>query len=321
MHRLCRSVPVVASCLTIAAAAAAAQTTGKDGSDLEKCDKPIGTLAVHEPQNDVIASLRRYQLESPTSLIRMMVQQSNCFTVVERGVAMQNIMQERQLAQGGELQQGSNMGKGQMVTADYVLTPNVLIAEPNAGGVGGGIGGFGRKLGVVGAIAGGLKFKEAQTSILIADTRTTVQVAAAEGKAKKTDFRLGMLGWGGGAVGAVGGYTNTNEGKVIAASFLDNYNQIVRSVRSNPEMQKAAASGGAAASGPKAGAVYNEGDVLAPKIDNVKLLADAADGARAVATLKKGDDVVFLGEEKNGFLKVQGGSAEGWVKKSLVGKK
>jgi hypothetical protein len=130
-----------------------------------------------------------------------------------------------------------------------------------------------------------------------------------------------MLGWGGGAVGAVGGYTNTNEGKVIAASFLDNYNQIVRSVRSNPEMQKAAASGGAAASGPKAGAVYNEGDVLAPKIDNVKLLADAADGARAVATLKKGDDVVFLGEEKNGFLKVQGGSAEGWVKKSLVGKK
>jgi hypothetical protein len=31
--------------------------------------------------------------------------------------------------------------------------------------------------------------------------------------------------------------------------------------------------------------------------------------------------MVFMGEEKDGYLKVQGSTAEGWVKKTLVAKK
>jgi curli biogenesis system outer membrane secretion channel CsgG len=323
MHRLrARAHAAVLACLSVVAVPPlAAQTTGQGGSELQKCDRPIGTLAVHEPQDDMIVALRRYNLQSPTALIRMMVQQSNCFQVVERGVAMQNMQQERALAASGELQQGSNMGKGQMRTADYVLTPSVLFSEPNAGGVGGAIGGVGRRFGVLGAVAGAVKFKEAETTMLVADARSSIQVAAAQGKAKKTDFRLGMLGWGGGVVGAVGGYTNTNEGKVIAASFLDNYNQIVTAVRADPALQRAAGDPSAKGDGVKAGMSYNDGDVLSPKIDNVKLLADAADGARAVGTVKKADELVFLGEEKNGFVRVQGSAAEGWVKKTLVTKR
>src|SRR5687768_12579223 len=82
-----------------------------------------------------------------------------------------------------------------------------------------------------GAVAGGLKFKEAQTSMLVADARSGVQVAAAEGSSKKADLRLGAALFGGGAAGGLGGYANTNEGKVIAASLMDNYNNVVRSVR------------------------------------------------------------------------------------------
>lgn len=98
-------------------------SAGPDGAqgeakELEKCDKPYGTLAVVEPQDAVISHLLQYGLQSPTGLIRMMVQQSNCFVLVERGRAMQNLMQERQLAESGELRKGSNMGKSQMVTAD-----------------------------------------------------------------------------------------------------------------------------------------------------------------------------------------------------------
>ena len=33
------------------------------------------------------------------------------------------------------------MGGGQMVTADYVMTPAVVFSENNAGGVGGGLAG------------------------------------------------------------------------------------------------------------------------------------------------------------------------------------
>src|SRR5215510_8879891 len=147
-----------------------AGTNGSSGDKgLEHCDKPMGALAVVEPQDIVLADLSRYRLSSPSGLIRMMVQQSNCFIVVERGAGMQNIMQERQLANSGQLRSNSNMGGGQMVTADFILTPSVVFSENNAGGVGGAVGGlFGGKLG---AVAGGLKFKEAQTSMLVADSR------------------------------------------------------------------------------------------------------------------------------------------------------
>jgi hypothetical protein len=303
--------------LSLLAASAGAQTVKDDGA-IEHCDRPIGTLAVYEPQDEVMQALGRFQLQSPTQLIRMMVQKSNCFRVVERGMAMRTIMQERDLAASGQLQSASNVGGGQMRTADFVMTPSVLFSEGNAGGVGGAVGGLlGRRSAVLGAVAGGLKFKEAQTTLVVADTRTTEQVAAAEGKARKKDFAVGVLGFAGGAVGGLGGYTNTNEGKVVAASFLDNYNKIVQAMRADPGLQRAAAAGAAAAA-PKAGAVYAEGDVLVPKIANVKLHASPADGARQVGVLGKADELVATGEEKDGFVRVQGGAADGWVKKALV---
>ena len=293
--------------------------SAQDKSKLVQCEKSMGTLAVVEPQNEIINALMRYKLSSPTSLIRMMAQQSHCFTVVERGAAMQNLMQERALSQQGQLQQGSNMGGGQMKTADFVLTPNVIFSEGNAGGVGGVAAGLFKKASpIAGAIAGGLKFKEAQTSILISDTRSGVQVAAAEGKAKKSDFSLGAIGVGGGMLAGGGGYTNTNEGKVVAASFLDNFNKVVESMKNDPELAKAGASGTETV---KAGISFQDGDVLVPKIANVKLLGAAAEGSKVLATLARTDELVFLGEEKSGYVKVQGSASEGWVKKTLVSKK
>jgi hypothetical protein len=300
-------------------------------SDLERCDKPMATVAVVEPQSHVLHGLTRYRLGSPSGLIRLMIQQSNCFLVVERGVGMQNMMQERALAKSGELRQDSNVGGGQMVTADYILTPAVVFSENNAGGVGGGVGGvvgglFGRGAGAIaGGVAGGLQFKEAQTSMLVADARSGIQVAAAEGSAKKADFRLGGLlggaGIGGGGVAALGGYSNTNEGKVIAASFADNYNGIVRSVRGNPGLQrKVAALSTEAGSVVKAGATYGEGDVLRPKIGNVRLLSKPADDAPSTVTLTKADELIFMGKEQDGFVQVETSKGAGWVKKILVTK-
>ena len=72
-----------------------AGTEGGSGDNgLEHCDKPMGALAVVEPQQQTIVALSRYNLQSPVSLIRLMVQQSNCFLVVERGVGMQNMIRE-----------------------------------------------------------------------------------------------------------------------------------------------------------------------------------------------------------------------------------
>ena len=304
----------------------AAGTEGGVGDNgLEHCAKPMGALAVVEPQQEIIYALRRYNLQSPVGLIRMMIQQSNCFIVVERGVGMQNMMQERQLADSGQARQGSNLGGGQMVAADFIMTPSVVFSENNAGGAGAGLAGvLGHKAAAVGAVAGGIKFKEAQTSMLVADSRSGVQVAAAEGSTKKADLRVGAGLFGGGVGAAGGGYGNTNEGKIIAAAFMDNYNNVVKVVRNDSSLQRnvgtlkeEAAAGGAK----KAGAVFSEGDVLTPKIANVRLLSESSDASKPLATLSRGEELVVIGHERDGFIKVQTATATGWVKIVLVQKR
>jgi hypothetical protein len=299
----------------------AAGTDGSVGDDgLQHCAKPMGAMAVVEPQTEVLTGLLRYHLQSPVGLIRMMIQQSNCFIAVERGVGMQNMMQERALDASGQTRQGSNMGGGQMVAADYVLTPSVAFSENNAGGVGGAVGGL--LGGKAAAVAGGLKFKEAQTSMLVADSRSGVQVAAAEGSTKKADLRMGGLFFGGSGGAAGGGYGNSNEGKIIAAAFMDNYNKIVSVVRNDPTLQRNVGTlkQEAAAGGAK-GTTFKEGDVLTPKIANVKLLAQPDDGAKVVATLPRGEELVVVGGEKDGYVNVQGANASGWIKVVLVTKR
>ena len=193
----------------------AAGTGGSSGDSVQHCDKPMGALAVVEPQDYVMQSLNRYGLQSPTSLIRMMVQQSNCFIVVERGVGMQNVMQERELAASGAAAPGLEHGRRADGDARTSFSrPTSFSQEDNAGGIGGALGGvLSRKNPLLGAVAGGLKFKEAQTSMLLADARSGVQVAAAEGSTRKADLALGGALFGGYGGGAVGGYGNTNEGQ------------------------------------------------------------------------------------------------------------
>jgi hypothetical protein len=66
------------------------------------------------------------------------------------------------------------------------------------------------------------------------------------------------------------------------------------------------------------GAVFNEGDVVTPKIANVKLLAAPTDSAEPLATLNKAEELVVIGAEQNGYLNVQSGTASGWVRKVLL---
>lgn len=306
--------------LSLVASPASAQDD-KDKNKIDKCTTPYGTLAVNEPTDEVLQWLRGYQLGSPAALIRIYAQESNCFVVVERGRGMENLQQERALGASGELQSGSNMGKGQMVAADYVLTPYVQFSDGNAGGVGGAIGGIGRRVGL--GVGGGLKFKEASTSLTLSSTRTSVQVAAAEGKAKQRDFSLGGLGIAGGLIGGAGAYSSTAEGKVIAASLLDNYNGIVAKVKTSGAMKPMAADRVAALQGgetPAAGAGFNEGDVVKSKIDGVKMMATASDTAKVVATLKKTDELVIMGSASGGYIKVLGSMGEGFVKTALIQK-
>jgi hypothetical protein len=213
---------------------AAGSSTTNAASTLEHCAKPLGTLAVEEDTSDswYLVLTSQYHLPATTPLIRLMIQQSNCFVVVDRGRGMNDMMRERDLRNSGELRGNSNMGRGQMVAADYVATPTIQFSQNTGGGGVAGLAGLAGGYGaLIGAVAGSMKTSEASTTLTLSDTRSGVQVAASQGSAHNTDFGFGALGIGGGGAGAAGAYSKTPQGRVIAAAFLDSYNEMVRAVR------------------------------------------------------------------------------------------
>ena len=229
----------------LAASAAGVSTASADANaqpQIPVCDKKIGTLAVTEPENQWWTAM---QLDSPAALIKVYVSQSKCFTLVDRGKGLAAAKAERELAASGEERVGSNIGKGQMKAADYVLVPDIANRNGNAQGtnVGGALGGL---LGHgIGAMVGGvsLKSKTADVVLTLTDVRSTEQVALEQGHAKKTD-----LGWmGGGGLGFFGGfaaagassYANTEIGQVVAMAYLDAYTKLVNDVKSSAPDAKA----------------------------------------------------------------------------------
>jgi len=224
------------SAKTVATGSAAGAASANASSALERCPSPLGTVSLIENQSAGWYTILRneYKLPPTANLLRLLIQQSNCFVVVERGAAGMNAMtRERALMQSGEMRQGSNFGGGQMVASDYGLSPEIVFSNQNAGGMGGSLGGLvgGRYGGVLAAVGGSLQTKEASAMLTLIDNRSGVQVAASEGSASKTDFGgFGQI-FGASAGGSLGGYSNTAQGKVISAAFMDAFNQMVVSLR------------------------------------------------------------------------------------------
>lgn len=215
--------------------AAGGATAENQNSKLEHCDESLGTLSLYEdPAAPWWSAMRERQLGSTLPVIRLMVQQSNCFVVVERGKAFANMERERALMQSGETRAGSNFGQGQIVAADYTLTPEVQFSGKTGGG-GGGIGTG--ALGLITAVAASVNQNEASTTLLLVDNRSGVQISAAEGTAKNFDF--GVLGGGlFGNTGVGGGaYAKTPAGKVVTAAFADSFNQMVKALRNYKAQQ------------------------------------------------------------------------------------
>jgi curli biogenesis system outer membrane secretion channel CsgG len=216
---------------TVATGSAGGAVAQNANEQLERCDKTLGTLTIVEEANQpwVQQFTAEYRMQSTVPLLRMIIQQSNCFAIVERGQAMRNMQGERELMNAGELRKTSNFGKGQMVAADYTVTPSITFSQKGTGGAGALLGG---RLGSVASlISGSMKSNEASTMLLLTDNRSGIQLAAAEGSARNWDFGL-MAGFFNHGLAGANGFSNTPQGKVLAASFMDSYNQLVKAVRS-----------------------------------------------------------------------------------------
>lgn len=247
MHKMFVGITAIAA-LAVSTPALAAdrgssghQAQARGTQDIPHCSRNLGTIAIVEPDNQW---WREYNLGSPEAILKIIVQRSGCFGLVNRGRAMQSRAMERALADNGELQDGSNLGRGQVKAADYFLEPDIVSANRNSGGsnVGGVLGGIGGMFGGgFGALAGGINVKkgEANVTLSVVDARTTEEKALTEGYARKSDvsFGAGAGGWFGGTFGGVagGGYQDTAIGQIIVLAYIDAYTKLVTQLGGLPD--------------------------------------------------------------------------------------
>jgi hypothetical protein len=206
------------------------EKTDQKQAEIPTCTHKLGAMAVNQPQNNWWSALG---VESPEALLKVFVQKSGCFTLVDRGAGFQMAQQERALASGGQLQQGSNIGGGQIRAADYILVPDVVNKNGNASrtNVGGILGGF--IGGGVGALVSSINIssKTADVVLTVTNVRTSEQQAMEEGHGSKTDLGIGFGGgwggWGGFGGAGISNYQNTEIGQVLVLAYIDAYTKLV----------------------------------------------------------------------------------------------
>ncbi|UVO48998.1 SH3 domain-containing protein [Sphingomonas sp. SUN019] len=227
--------------LTLTATDASAQRLAKPSSgqrlqqatanDVPRCARKLGTLSIVD--GDDPRPWTQYSLSPPSKLLKVLVQRSGCFNLVDRGSGLQAARLERDIGGDLGLQRRSNVGQGQIKAADYVLVAEIQGANSNVSGGGGaaGIGGLigGRFGGLLGGI--GSKKMEANTVLSITNVRTTETIATEDGYAAKNNLTFGAGGgagfFGGGAAAVGGGYDNTDIGRIVTLSFIQAYSKLV----------------------------------------------------------------------------------------------
>jgi hypothetical protein len=235
-------IPVLVSCESVTPGNFDSGVSGAAGggasvdakTSLERCEQTLGTLAV----DDGRAADWYGRFGSATNittiepLIRLAVQQSNCFVITSIG----NLRTDSRLSRvtdlqrnSGEYRAGSKQQKGQRVAADYYMEPSIIIDNASTGAVAGALGGL---LGpAVGAVAGGLETKASVVTLTLFDIRSAIQISASEGSATANNYSAALGAFGGGRAGGLGGFSRTPSGKATVAAFIDAYNGMVRALK------------------------------------------------------------------------------------------
>ncbi|GAB2484930.1 MAG: hypothetical protein ACN6O3_03810 [Comamonas sp.] len=219
---------------TAATGAAGGATSVNANPELQKCDAPLGTLAVDDGRGkEWYASFgATTKITTIEPLIRLAVQQSNCFVITSVG----NNRTESKISSitdkqrnSGEFRAGSRQEKGQRVAADYYMEPSIVIDNDATGQMAAGVGGL---FGSVGALVGGaMQSKVSVVTLSMFDIRSGVQISISEGNATATNFGAAVGALGGAVGGGMAGFSRTPEGKATVAAFMDAYNNMVISLR------------------------------------------------------------------------------------------
>lgn len=226
----------------------AAGNNGAQGesSQLAKCDKILATVEIDEStagaENTAWLMLAsRYGMpQDTTPLLKLILSQTSCFRVVDRAIALRAAKREHELAEAGLTRKNSTVKKGQIIEAQYTLIPRVVVSQNQSSASGLGMAAGFIPIpgaGLVGGLLGGVtsKTSDAQVVIAVVNNETLVEESVAEGSAQSKDIGIGggiLAFGGGGALGSGGGaWSKTDQGKVVAAAFVDAVNKLVPTLK------------------------------------------------------------------------------------------
>jgi len=223
-------------------ATGSAGDAGNQGAtrELAHCNEKVGTVALEEnPQGysyvQFLGSGGVNLPRSPLPLLKLMLQQTGCFSVVDRGRGLNAIVKEQALQSAGMTRRQKNVTKGNIIEAHYTLVPDLAFSNEDAGGgvaaAGAVLGYFVPYGGLLAMGAGSIRFKEAQVVLSLVDNNTSEQISASEGSATATDYGIGAAFIGGLTGAGAAGWKNTAEGKVVIAAFIDAINKLIPQIR------------------------------------------------------------------------------------------
>ena len=243
--------------------AAGGGTTVASDATLQTCPQPLGTVRLQDgnanadssgtetASSGTVQSIRLllkdlnsymprgggkgeadgFSIES----LRLLIQQSNCLVIVDRGAAEAASSDEvrRARAPGGNVRDGANMGPGQEVAADFVLRAMVVAvgdSESSSFNVGALI-----PWRVAQGLTAGKTTTKANVQLVLSDVRAKIQLAVAqgEGSGSNTGIATSVLGRAGGVFGGgkASNGSSTSMSTVMLQAYADAYNKLVPALR------------------------------------------------------------------------------------------
>jgi hypothetical protein len=254
---------LVSGCASTAASDAPASSGAAGGStsvgaadSLKTCAETVGTVRLQDAQassdtnsratgDSALESLRLllrdvndYQQKGndkggvSIDSLRLLIQQSNCLAIVERGIGERAANDEKGRARSPsrEVRDDANMGEGQEVAADFVLRSTVVAINNNESSSGVSLGGFvpWKALGSLGA---NKSSSSADVQLVLVDVRSKLQLAVAQGHGSgdNTGLATNLLSRVSGGLGSVkvGTQSNTSTAKILLQAYADAYNKLV----------------------------------------------------------------------------------------------
>lgn len=189
---------------------------------LSRCSAPLGVAAVTEADTNAQALQSAGLPRSMAPLVRQLLLQTRCFTVVERGAAFAALENEIRIREQQGQERGAQLAA--MKAADMVVRAEIVFMEQT----GGGKGGIGAVLpNWIAGIGGEVRQKEAMVVLTGVDVRTSEILASSFGRGSESSAGLGSLVLGGGVIAIDGGWLDTPQAKPVATALVDAWNQLL----------------------------------------------------------------------------------------------